>query len=124
MQMLRTLFWVVTAVIIVLFAMWNWAPVSVKIWPEIGNAQGLRLDTFLPMLILGAYALGAVPVWLVYRASRWNLTRRVENAERQLADLRQQNAVAAQSTAPTATTADTLSNDPLPTAVPPSTPSL
>lgn len=122
MQMLRTIFWVITAVVIVLFAMWNWAPVSVKIWPEIGTAQGLRLDTFLPMLILGAYALGAVPVWLVYRASRWNLTRRVENAERQLADLRQQNTIAAQSA--TLPAGDTVASDPLPTTVTPATPSL
>ena len=121
--MLRTIFWVITAVVIVLFAMWNWAPVSVKIWPEIGTAQGLRLDTFLPMLILGAYALGAVPVWLVYRATRWNLTRRVENAERQLADLRQQNALA-QSTTPAVSTNDSLASDPLPTTVTPNTPSL
>lgn len=121
--MLRTIFWVITAVIIVLFAMWNWAPVSVKIWPEIGSAQGLRLDTFLPMLILGAYALGAVPVWLVYRASRWNMTRRIENAERQLADLRQQSSLAAQ-TASAPASNDMLASDPLPANVTPKTSSL
>lgn len=99
MQAFRTLFWVVTAVIIVLFAMWNWSPVSVKIWPSIGgNSQGLRLDTFLPLVIIGAYLLGAIPVWLLHRASKWSLTRRVENAERELANLRQQNIAATNAT--------------------------
>lgn len=92
MQAFRTLFWVVTAVAIVLFAMWNWVPVSVKIWPSMGgNSQGLRLDTFLPLVIIGAYALGAIPVWLLHRTSKWTLTRRVENSERELANMRQQN---------------------------------
>ena len=101
MQAFRTLFWVVTAVIIVLFAMWNWVEVSVKIWPSMGgNSQGLRLDTFLPLVIICSYALGAIPVWLLHRASKWNLTRRVENAERELANLRQQN-IAAANAAPT-----------------------
>ncbi len=109
MQMLRTLFWVVTAVVIVLFSMWNWSPVSVKIWPGMGASQGLRLDTFLPLLILGAYALGMIPLWLMYRASKWNFTRRLENAERQLADLRAQQA-AASGTA--------FTGNPLPTTVP------
>lgn len=95
MQAFRTLFWVVTAVAIVLFAMWNWSPVSVKIWPSMGgNTQGLRLDTFLPLVIIGAYALGAIPVWLLHRASKWSLTRRAENAEREVANLRHQQIAA------------------------------
>lgn len=124
MQMLRTLFWVVTAVIIVVFVILNPEIMTVRIFPEFGGQPASVLAAPKSALIIGVYALGAIPIWLVYRANRWNLTRRLENAERQLADLRQQNAVAAQSTAPTVTTADTLSSDPLPTAVPPSTPSL
>ena len=95
MQAFRTLFWVVTAVAIVLFAMGNWEEVSVRILPKMGGAsQGLRVDTFLPLVIIGAYLLGAVPVWLLHRASKWSLTRRVENAERELANLRQQQMAA------------------------------
>lgn len=91
MQMLRTFFWVITAVIVVVFAMANWNSVDVLVWPN------TILQTKLPVLVLGAYALGMIPLWLVYRASRWNLTRRLENAERQLADVRQQQAVATNS---------------------------
>ena len=91
MQSLRTIFWVITAVIIVLFAMWNWTPVSVKIWPSIGgNSQGLRLDTFLPLVIIGSYLLGLLPVWLISRTAQWNLRRRLESSEREVANLRQQ----------------------------------
>lgn len=82
MQFLRTLFWIVIAVLIALFSYHNWTPVTVSLW------SGLRLDTKLPVLIIAAFLLGMVPMLLLYQATRWRLRRRLESAERQLASLR------------------------------------
>jgi uncharacterized integral membrane protein len=82
MQFLKTLFWVVLAVVAVIFAMRNWSPVTVNLW------AGLQIDAKLPVLIFGAFALGFLPTFLFHRATRWRLRRRLESHERALADLR------------------------------------
>lgn len=82
MGALKTVMWVVIAVGIALFSMANWQPVEVLVWPE------LVLETKLPVLIVIAFLAGAVPMWVMLRAARWSLTRRLDNSERQLADLR------------------------------------
>lgn len=80
MQFLRTAFWVALAVLLVLFAMNNWTRVQVTLW------GGLVMDTTLPVLLGIAFALGAVPMWVALRATRWRMKRRVETAERALAN--------------------------------------
>lgn len=75
MQFIKTLFWVVLIVILVVFAINNWSPVSVLIW------QDVRLDTKLPLLVVGAFLLGFLPLWLLHRTSRWRLTRRIKSLE-------------------------------------------
>lgn len=82
MAALKTLMWVVIAVGIALFSMANWLPVEVAVWP------GRVLETKLPVLIVIAFLAGAVPMWVMLRAARWSLTRRLETSERQLADMR------------------------------------
>lgn len=82
MGALKTLMWVVIAVGIALFSMANWHVIDVLVWP------GLTLETRLPALIIIAFLAGALPMWVMLRAARWSLTRRLENSERQLADLR------------------------------------
>ncbi len=78
MQFLRTLFWVVLAVVGVIFATANWTPVTINLW------SGLVLDTRLPVLLFGAFLLGLVPTLVVYRATRWSLRRRLDTANRAL----------------------------------------
>ena len=80
MQFLRTASWVALAVVIVVFAVNNWTPVTVNLW------DGLRMDTKLPVLVIGAFLVGSVPLWLYYRAMRWRLKRRLDTAERALSD--------------------------------------
>jgi len=75
MQFIKTLFWVILAVILVVFAVNNWSPTSVLIWEEI------RIDTKLPVLVIGAFLLGFVPLWLIHRASKWRLGRRIKTLE-------------------------------------------
>ena len=72
MQFLKTLFWVILAVVLVLFAMSNWTMVTINLW------QGLQADIKLPLLVIGAFLLGFLPTWIVYRARIWSLKRRLE----------------------------------------------
>lgn len=103
MQFLRTAIWVVLAVAIALFAKANWyiAPsysgrVPVKL---IGDAI---LEVRLPLLIVGAFLLGLVPMWLVARVNRWRMERRLHTTEQALA------ANAAALTAPPAAMSDSV----------------
>ena len=72
MQFLKTLFWVIVAVVAVLFFYTNWQPVTLKLW------GGLEADVKLPILVLFAFLLGFVPTFIVYRARLWALRRRFE----------------------------------------------
>lgn len=82
MNMLRTIIWILLTAILVIFAMANWSPVTVTVWP------GQVLDTKLPLLILISFLIGSVPMWIALRTTRWTLNRRLNDSERQLADLR------------------------------------
>jgi len=79
MQFLKTLFWVVLAVVLVLFASVNWVPVTVHLW------GGLEADVKLPALLMAAFLLGFVPMLVLHRARLWSLNRRLESQERQFA---------------------------------------
>ena len=76
MHFLRTIFWVLVAVAVALFAKANWTPVTIKLWGDI------IADVKLPVLLLIAFLLGWLPTWLVMRARLWNLQRRVDAFER------------------------------------------
>ena len=79
MQFLKTVFWVLVAVLVVLFAMRNWTPVTVSLWAN------LQADIKLPVLLLIAFLLGWLPTWLIHRARLWTLGRRLDAFERQRA---------------------------------------
>ena len=104
MQFLRTVFWVVIAVLGAVFALNNWTPVTVNLW------SGLVLDTRLPVLMLATFLLGLVPMLIVYRATRWSMRRRLDSANRALTDT-----FTPQSTTPTMNPATTIP----PSAMPP-----
>jgi len=72
MQFLKTLFWVVLAVVLVLFAHANWTMVTVNLW------GGLQADAKLPVLVIGAFLLGFLPTFILYRTRLWALRRRLE----------------------------------------------
>lgn len=82
MQFLKTLFWVALAVGLVLFATVNWNAVTITLW------GGLEADVKLPILVLGAFLLGFLPMLLIHRARMWSMKRRMEGLERQMAHLR------------------------------------
>jgi uncharacterized integral membrane protein len=76
MQFLKTLFWVLIAVLVALFASRNWSDVTLNLWGDI------QADIKLPVLLLFAFLLGFVPIWLLMRTRLWTLNRRVDAMER------------------------------------------
>jgi len=71
MQFLKTLFWVVVAVLLVVFASNNWVLVPVKL-------GDIVVDVKLPVLVVTAFLIGFLPTLIVYRARLWSLNRRLE----------------------------------------------
>jgi uncharacterized integral membrane protein len=79
MQIVRTLFWVVLLVLLLVFTAFNWTTVEVKLW------ENMIVETKLPAIVIIAFLLGLLPAWLLHRGTKWRLTRRIgalENAAR------------------------------------------
>lgn len=79
MKVLRSIFWLVVVAAFAAFAAANWRPVELYVW------QGMVLDTKLPALVIGAFLLGLVPMWLLHRTARWRMQRRITSLEASLA---------------------------------------
>ena len=75
MRFLKTLIWVTIIIGLVVFATNNWAPVSVSLW------GGLRLDTKLPALVIVAFLLGFLPLYILHRTQVWRMKRRILTLE-------------------------------------------
>ena len=76
MRFLRTLFWVVVAVSLAIFANGNWNDVTLSLW---GNLQA---DIKLPVLLLLIFLTGFLPTYFIMRGKLWNLKRKLALAER------------------------------------------
>jgi uncharacterized integral membrane protein len=70
MSFLKTLLWIVVAVIVALFCFNNWTLVSVNLW------NGMILETKLPLLLGIFFLLGLIPPLLLWQAARYRLRRR------------------------------------------------
>ena len=77
MQFLKTLFWVLIAVVVSLFAFRNWNDVTLNLWGDI------QADVKIPLLLMVIFLLGLIPTWLIMRARIWSLKRRFDAIERQ-----------------------------------------
>jgi len=75
MQIVRLILWLVVTALFALFTYANWFRVEVKIWED------LRLETPLPMLVVVAFLLGLVPMWVLHHSKQWRLMRRVRSLE-------------------------------------------
>lgn len=84
MQFLKTLFWVLLAVVLVLFGTRNWADVTLNLWGDI------QADIKIPLLLLIVFLLGLIPTWLIMRARMWSMNRRIDALERHQAPLADQ----------------------------------
>ena len=76
MQFLKTVFWVLIAVVVALFSFRNWFDVTVNLWGDI------QADIKLPILLLIAFLIGFGPTWSVMRTRLWSHRRRIEAMER------------------------------------------
>ena len=75
MRFLKTLFWMVLAAGLVLFARENWVPVTLKLW------SGLEVDVKLPFLLLLMFLIGFLPAWLVFRGRLWSVRHQLGRNE-------------------------------------------
>lgn len=71
MQFLKTLLWVLIAVLVAIIASNNWRDVTVDLW------SNLQADIKLPVLLLAVFLVGFLPTWLVMRGKSWRLKRRI-----------------------------------------------
>ena len=76
MNFLRTLFWVVLAVSLAIFATRNWNNVTLNLWGSI------QADIKLPFLLLLTFLIGFLPTYLYLRGRIWGLRRKLALAER------------------------------------------
>jgi lipopolysaccharide assembly protein A len=77
MRFLSTLFWVLLAVLVVLFASRNWNDVTLNLWGDI------QADVKIPVLVVIVFLIGFLPPWIIMRARVWTHRRRMEALERQ-----------------------------------------
>lgn len=78
MKVLRTIFWVLAALAFLIFAIYNWQPVELRLW------QNLVLETKVPVLALLAFTAGFLPMWAVHRSVIWSMSRRIRTLENSL----------------------------------------
>ncbi len=71
MQFLKTLLWVLIAVLVAIIASNNWRDVTIDLW------SNLQVDIKLPVLLLAVFLVGFLPAWLVMRGKLWRLKRRI-----------------------------------------------
>ena len=76
MQFLKTLFWVLIAVLVTLFGYRNWTDVTLNLWGDI------QADIKVPVALLMVFLIGFLPTWLIMRARLWSCRRRLEAVER------------------------------------------
>jgi putative membrane protein len=76
MNFLKTLFWVVVAVLLAIFATANWTDVTITLWAN------LQADVKLPILIFLSFVIGFLPPFLILRGRIWRLRRKLAIAER------------------------------------------
>ena len=71
MAFLRTLFWIVLTVVVVVFSIRNWIPVTISLF---GNIDA---DVKLPVLLLIAFLIGFVPLYIWHHAFKWRHARKL-----------------------------------------------
>lgn len=92
MQIFRTVLWVLIMVAVVTFVAINWTVVPINLVPGAlsinGSANGSTNGTGaigvsgpLGVIVLLALLAGAVPTYLVSKAARWRLNRRIATLE-------------------------------------------
>ncbi len=85
MQAIRTIIWVIIAVILTIFTAMNFEAVTVRILP--GN-PGTVAEMPLALLIVFVALLAFLPPFLFNLGNRWRLTRKIQSQEETIQLLR------------------------------------
>ena len=80
MQAIRTILWVLLAIVMVAFIAINWVAVPVNIWPST-NGTYLHFNWPIGFVILVSFLLGLVPMWLLHKGASWRWNRRIGTLE-------------------------------------------
>ncbi len=83
MQIIRTILWIALTAILVAFIAMNWEPAPVNFWPL--QQSYLHFVWPVGVIALVFFLLGLLPMYLVHRAARWQLHRRIGSLENTLA---------------------------------------
>jgi lipopolysaccharide assembly protein A len=65
-----------------MFSYRNWKWIDIELW------GGMELHVNLPLLLIVAFLAGMIPYFLMHRATRWSLNRKLDSVERSLSELR------------------------------------
>ena len=98
MQTVRTIIWVVFAVLLTLLASQNLERVPVWVFP------GWIAETPLALVIMSSFLLGFLPPYLVNKSNSWRLQRKIRQQDETIAMLRPTPVPAAAAGSTTATT--------------------
>ena len=79
MQVIRTIVWVLLTAVLVAFIAMNWNPAPVNFWPL--DKGYLHFEWPVGLIALMFFLLGLVPMWLLAKAGRWRLSRRIAALE-------------------------------------------
>lgn len=78
MQFIRTALWVMLAIALVAFIAINWTPVRVNVWPDSSDIGGfIHVQWPVGLIVLVSFFAGLLPMWLLSKAGRWRLKRRI-----------------------------------------------
>jgi lipopolysaccharide assembly protein A len=84
MQALRTILLVSITIVLVAFIAINWTPVSVNFWP-LADGNYLHFQWPVGFIVLVSFIAGLLPMWLIARAAKWRLQRRIATLENSVA---------------------------------------
>jgi uncharacterized integral membrane protein len=76
MQIIRTIVWIAITAALVAFVAMNWEPAPVNFWP-LENGAYLHLQWPVGLIAIFFFAAGALPMWLLSKAGRWRMSRRM-----------------------------------------------
>jgi uncharacterized integral membrane protein len=69
---------ILALVVFLIFSIYNWKPVEIKLWED------MVWETRLPAFTLFAFALGFLPLWAYHLSVKFGLNRRVKALENSL----------------------------------------
>ncbi|MDN3645141.1 LapA family protein [Pontixanthobacter aestiaquae] len=81
MRIVRTILWIILAVVVTIFVYVNWGEShNVIIWPREGG-KSILFDWPVGFIAIVFFLAGFLPMWLFHRGVKWRLNRRIKTLE-------------------------------------------